>query len=87
MIQLGNKIYCKQLVLDNALSLSRGSTQLVRRLLSGVLKLEAIRECTLTGREFKLGSKKQEGEDGTKPKPLHRIGGETIVGEYKVSNM
>lgn len=50
MVMLRNKIYCHQLVLCAALGASSKASHLVRRLLLGVFKQDAICHTTLTGR-------------------------------------
>ncbi|KAH0567884.1 uncharacterized protein LOC123262391 [Cotesia glomerata] len=58
MKQLGNDVYCREVIYSSALGASHKATHLARRLLEGVFKHEALMGCTLTGQAPRGTSKK-----------------------------
>lgn len=63
MVSIGNGVYCKKTILDSALKVATKPSHLVRRMLTGVFKEEAIATCTLTGRKpIAAGTNNYEGE-------------------------
>ena len=53
MVHIGNNIYCKRNVIDNTLGVAKNTCHLVRRLINGGFKLEAVIESIFTGQHYR----------------------------------
>lgn len=78
MILLLNDIYCKRIIHDNAIGASTKQTHVVRRLLDGVFKREALLKCTCTGKPSAMAAKLPK-----KPQALDHTAKNAII-EYSV---
>lgn len=75
MLPLLNGIYCKRRFHDNAIGGSSMLSHLVRRLLDGVFKREAIVNCTCTGKPSAAAARAAQ-----KPEALDDTAKNAIIG-------
>ncbi|XP_044584815.1 uncharacterized protein LOC123273893 [Cotesia glomerata] len=49
MTNIGNSVYCRNVIYDSATGASKKATHIARRLIEGVFTHESLIKCTLTG--------------------------------------
>ena len=77
MVHLINGVYCKKRHYDAALAASKAASHLVRRLLTGVFKEDAILKCTRTGQSARAQGKDRQREEMSSLSPAAR---QAIIG-------
>lgn len=75
MVLLVDDVYCKRRFHDNAIGGVSKLSHLVRRLIDGVFKREALMECTCTGKPSAAAAKA-----GQKPEALDDTAKNAIIG-------
>lgn len=80
MIEIGNKIFCRSQVMNQTIGAASNSRHIVRRLINGVFKHEAVLKSTRTGQKFRPGLKNAENNQAPNPDVLHRKAADTIIG-------